>query len=114
MRILEEIKETGSVDRSYYIGMRGRTITAKDAQNVRLDRARGVYVVRVDLDSPAEKAGFQPHDVVISIAGEDISTQQDFVSLLYDYRPGDIIAFEVIRNQVQQTLQMELGSSQSS
>ncbi len=114
VRILAELKETGKVDRSYYIGLHGRTISDRDARNLRLGEIRGVVVVNVDLDSPAEEAGFRPYDVIVSVAGEKIITQQDFVSLLYDYRPGDVISFEVIRNQNRRTLQMELGSSQNS
>lgn len=111
VRILDELKRTGKVDRSYYIGLIGRTISERDARTEGLSQTRGVLVVRVDMESPASKAGFRPHDVIVSVAGEEISTQQDFVSLLYDYRPGDVISFEVIRNQNRETLFMELGSS---
>ena len=114
VRILAELKERGRVDRSYYIGLRGRTISDRIAARLRLGDTRGVLVETVDLDSPAQEAGFRPYDVIVSVASEKITTQQDFVSLLYDFRPGDIIAFEVVRNQQRLTLQMKLGSSQKS
>jgi len=113
IRILNEIKETGRVDRSYYIGMRGRTVSARDASNERLERPRGVLVVRVDMDSPAWEAGFRPHDVIVSMAGGSVNTQEDFISLLYDFRPGEVIPFEIIRNQRRQKLEMKLGSNQN-
>jgi serine protease Do len=114
VRILDEIKEKGSVDRSYYIGMHGRTVTAKDAATEHLENPTGVLVVRVDLDSPAWKAGFRPHDVIVTMAGGPIHTQEDFVSLLYDFRPGDVIPFTLIRQTEEFAVQMELGSSQNS
>jgi serine protease Do len=114
VRILDELKATGMVDRSYYIGLIGRTVTSRDASIIGLNEVRGVLVVEVDADSPAAEAGFGPGDVIVTVAGEEISTQQDFVSLLYDYRPGDSIPFGIVRDRKILTFTMKLGSSQDS
>lgn len=110
IRVLDEIREKGFVDRSYYTGLRGRTIPARWARSLGLREARGFIVENVDLNSPADRAGFRPYDVIQSIAGEDINTQEDIVARMYEYRPGDIVRMEVIREGRVVPLEMQLGS----
>ncbi len=109
IRIVEELRKHGEVDRSLYTGFWVWDVDRRIAQALELSEARGVLVRDVDPGSPAEKAGFQPYDVIISVAGERISTQNDLVARLYDYRPGDSVYFSVIRDGAERTIQMRLG-----
>lgn len=109
LRIVEELREHGKVDRSFYTGLRVWDVDRRIAQALDLSEARGVLVRDVDPGSPAEKAGFQPYDVIVSVAGEKISTQNDVVARLYDYRPGDSVGFSVIRDGAVREIQMRLG-----
>ncbi len=109
-RILTELRENGFVDRSYYIGLLGRTMTPRIARQWNLSPSSGVIVESVDPRSPAEKAGFQPWDIIVSVAAERIDTQPDFAARLYDFRPGDTVEIGVIRRGRSIALEMELGS----
>jgi len=110
IEILEELRDKGYVDRSYYTGLHGKTIPAQWAQALGLAEARGVVVEAVDPGSPADLAGFQPYDVIRSFGGDSVDTRDDFLSYLFQYRPGETVSMQVIRSGSVIELEMELGS----
>jgi len=110
VRVLEELRDNGFVDRAYYTGLRGRTLPARWAEALGLAEAKGVVVENVDPGSPAEQAGFQPYDVILKVASESITDQTDFVGRLFEYRPGDDVLMEVVREGKMVSISMKLGS----
>ncbi|NNF04747.1 MAG: PDZ domain-containing protein [Rhodothermales bacterium] len=98
VRVLDEIREKGYVDRSYYTGLRGRAVTARIAQALGLPETRGVFVEEIDPGSPADEGGFMPYDVIMTVGGETVSDRESFVAALLEYRPGDRLEFEVYRD----------------
>lgn len=108
-RIVDELREKGRVDRSYYTGLYGVDVDRNIATELRLQSIQGVLVERIDPRSPAEVAGFKPWDVIIGIDGEVIDNRAAFVARLYDYRPGDDLNVNVIRAGEIISLEMELG-----
>lgn len=109
LRIIEELREHGKVDRSYYTGLHVGSVDRRIAQALDLLEARGVLVRDVDPGSPAEKAGFQLYDVIVSVAGERINTPNDVVARLYDYRPGDSVGFRIVRDGAERDISMRLA-----
>ncbi len=109
LRIIDELKERGSVDRSYYTGLYGISVDARIARAVGLDAALGVFVQDVDPNSPAERAGFLAYDVIVSVQGEPVADRNDFVARIYDFRPGDTIEFDVVRGGQVRRLNMQIG-----
>lgn len=110
VRVLEELRDNGFVDRAYYTGLRGRTLPERWAQTLGLKEAKGVVVENVDPGSPAEQAGFKPYDVIVMVANEPIKDQSDFVGRLFEYRPGDEVPMQVIREGNNMPIRMKLGS----
>lgn len=110
VRILTELRENGFVDRSYFIGLRGQTMTSWIARKWNLSPSLGVIVESVDPNSPAEKAGFQPFDIIISVSDDRINNQPDFATRLRDFLPGDTVKIEIVRRGRPITLVMKLGS----
>lgn len=113
VRVLDEIREKGFVDRAYYTGLRGRTLPAQWAQSLGLSQAKGVVVESVDPGSPAAKAGFKPYDVIMEVAGASINDQSDFVGRLFEYRPGDNVPLKVVREGQLVEINMTLGSQRA-
>ncbi len=109
LRIVEELREHGKVDRSFYTGLRVWDVDGRIASALDLAEARGVLVRDVDSGSPAEKAGFQPYDVIVSVAGEKVANQNDVLARLYDYRPGDAVQFSIVRDGAGREITMRLG-----
>ena len=111
-RIIEELKQNGEIDRSYYTGLYGVDVNQRIARALGLQTAAGVFVQDIDRDSPAEEAGFEPYDVIVGIDGENVTNRNEFVARLYDFRPGDRVRFDVIRGGAERQLNMSLGRSQ--
>lgn len=109
IRIIDELRENGSVDRSLYTGLRVSGITPNIARALDLPSTRGVLVRDVDRGSPADEAGFAPYDVIISVEGEAVNDHNDVVVRLYDFRPGDQVRFGVIRDGQALEMAMRLG-----
>ena len=113
VRILEELRDKGYVDRAYYTGLQGRTLPARWAQALGLSEARGVVVEEVDPGSPADLAGFQPYDVIRGFEGNAIDSREDFLAYLFEKRPGESVSLNVIRNGQMIQLDMILGSQRA-
>lgn len=107
--IVNELQTSGEVDRSYYTGLRGLDVNSRIARALGLNEARGFIVRDVDPSSPAEAAGFRPYDVILSFEGEAIDGQLDLAGRLYDFRPGDTVQLEVLRDARTINLSMTLG-----
>ena len=110
VRILEEIRDKGFVDRAYYTGLQGRTLPLRWAQALGISEARGVVVEEVDPGSPADLAGFLPYDVIRTFEGERVDTREDFLAYLFEFRPGETVSLGVLRNGTIIPIEMELGS----
>jgi serine protease Do len=114
VRIVAELREKGKIDRSYYIGLYGADVNARYAQALGLQEARGVLIQDVDADSPADRAGFRPYDVIVSMEGEAIANRSDFTARLYDFRPGDRVRIGILRDGDPRELVMEIGRQEGS
>ena len=108
-RIINELRETGYVDRSYYTGISFVSITARIAEALGLESTRGVLIADVDSGSPAEEAGLLPYDLIVALQDESISNQEDYVARIYDFRPGDIVTYHVSRNNRNVQLSLQIG-----
>jgi serine protease Do len=83
-RIVADLRQYGQV-RAVWIGAHGRTITSSDDAG---GRPRGFRVRSVEPGSPAEKAGIHPGDVVVSVDGSPIDSQEAFETALSTRGPG--------------------------
>jgi len=72
---------------------------------------RGVTISNVMTGSPADIAGFQANDVILSVNGEAVEGGMSrAVDLIKLRKPGETASFVVLRNGVQTTLMATLGS----
>lgn len=108
-RIIEELREKGFIDRSYYTGLAVMNVDERIARALRLERASGAFIRDVDPGSPAEAAGLLPYDVIIEIEGERITNSNDYVARIYDFRPGDTVGVTVLRDGKPRDLNLRIG-----
>lgn len=71
----------------------------------------GVYVAEVDPGSPAEEAGMQEGDMIISMDGVAIEMTDDIIDVRNQHVPGDEIEVVVERNGRQIELNLVIGDS---
>jgi len=108
-RIINEIRDYGYVDRSYYTGISFVPVTAQIAQALDLEDTRGVLIADVDSGSPGEEAGFLPYDLIVALEDEPILNQDDYVARIFDFRPGDLVTYHVVRNNRKVQLSLQIG-----
>ena len=58
---------------------------------------------------PADKAGIQPGDRIISVDGSEIAQQTDLGNVIQQYSAGDVLEITVARDGQMTTLQLTLG-----
>ncbi|HUN66923.1 MAG TPA: trypsin-like peptidase domain-containing protein [Bacteroidota bacterium] len=106
--VVEELKKKGKIERNLWTGLEVQNVDVRVARYFGLPKAEGVIVSDVVRESPAEKAGFKPGDIIIEANGEKIATDQDITSLLIDARAGDIMKMKVIRERKTIALDLRL------
>ncbi|WNO08543.1 trypsin-like peptidase domain-containing protein [Teredinibacter sp. KSP-S5-2] len=96
MRTLTDIIEFGRVVRGW-LGVQASPLTPQLANAFELPSTRGVLVTAVDRNSPAEKAGILPGDVIVRVNNQLIGSGRWAMQEVAESRPGDKIEIEVIR-----------------
>lgn len=99
-RIVADLREFGQV-RAVWIGAHGRTFTTNESGG---GRPRGFSVRSVEPGSPAEKAGIKSGDVVVSVDGAPIDSQEAFETALSTRGPGKPMKISVRTNGAERAL----------
>ncbi|HEX8299588.1 MAG TPA: trypsin-like peptidase domain-containing protein [Rubricoccaceae bacterium] len=110
-RVVEELRSTGRVDRAFYTGLNVRPLTDRMVRQLGLDNSAGLIVASVDENSPAARAGLRPYDVIVSIGGAAVRTNEDVRQRLVDNRPGDTVELGLIREGETTTARVTLGTT---
>ena len=95
--IVQELQETGEVKRPW-LGIAFSEITKEVQEYFDLDNKNGVVVIEVYKDSPADKAGLKPYDIIREIDRKEVKSTSDVSELIKDKEVGDKIMFKVLRN----------------
>ncbi|MGI8998871.1 MAG: S1C family serine protease [Candidatus Limnocylindria bacterium] len=59
--------------------------------------------------SPAEAAGLQSGDIIVSVDGEQLSADADLATLILPHAPGDTITLRVLRDSSAREVEVTLG-----
>lgn len=71
--------------------------------------AEGALITAVETVSPANNAGVQINDVVVSVDGEALSVQRTLRDVIAQKSPGDVIVLTVIRGEETLEISVTLG-----
>ena len=97
-QVVPQLKANGKIARAW-LG-----VSTSDAA------PRDGAVVQQVTGGPAQKAGFQPGDVVLQFDGKAIRTASDLSEAVIQRKPGDTVKVEVQRNGRRETLTVTLGT----
>ncbi|MCD6041077.1 MAG: putative serine protease, MucD [Burkholderiales bacterium] len=98
----------GRVERGR-VGVSIQEVTQSLAQSFGLDRPRGALVSQVEKDSPAEKAGLRPGDVLLGVNGKTIERSAEVPPLVAAVKPGSKATFDVWRDKGKRQVTVTVG-----
>ena len=76
-RVVDELIHFGKVRRGW-LGVSLQEIDLQLSHHFKLDRKKGVLVVRVAEKSPAKAAGLKRSDIILAIEGHEVTSKSDF------------------------------------
>ena len=107
-KIIKELKEDGKIDRDFEIGLRIQTIDEGLANYYKLKTTKGVIVTKVYPGTPANEAGIEVGDIITKIDGYQISNEGTMQSVFFEFRVGQTIKIDLIRDNKNIVKEMKL------
>jgi serine protease Do len=107
--VVSQIQENGVVERGW-LGVSIQDVDRNLAESFGLDRPRGALIAQVGRDSPAERAGLQSGDVIVTFDDEPIETSADLPHVVGLIAPGSRVEALVVRDGDEQRVTVEVGA----
>jgi S1-C subfamily serine protease len=107
-RAASEVLKHGRPRRGY-LGIAGQPIQLTERQRGGLDRDRGLLIVGITADAPADQAGLLVGDVLVDFDGQPISSPEDLLDLLTADRVGRTVAARLLRGGTLQTVNLSVS-----
>ena len=106
--IMQQIIEHGRVSRGW-LGVEGSELTAQAAISTNNPGIRGVLIVGIFIDSPADMAGLRRGDIVVAVNHQPVSSIRDLLDQIIQFKPGQTIMLELYRGPKRMHLEMEVA-----
>lgn len=108
MEVMKSIIEHGQVIRGW-LGIEVQPLTPDLAESFGLSGRPGIVVAGIFRDGPAQKAGLQLGDVILSIDGTAASDGRRSMNQVARIKPSDKVSILVMRNGKELKLMAEVG-----
>jgi len=103
--ILRQLRESGRIRRGW-LGVRIQRINEDLAARLGLDRAQGALVAGMTDDGPADKAGLQNGDVIMSFDGREVADERALPRIVAEAEVGRTVPVEVVRSGQRRTFEV--------
>ena len=107
--IVEKLKTGKAITRGY-LGIQIQAVDEDLASSLGIPKNRGEFVQTVQPGEPAEKAGIRPGDIILTIAGKEITREQTLSFIVANIAPGTRIPVELIRDGRRSTVTATVGT----
>jgi S1-C subfamily serine protease len=111
-RVADALLQHGRVKRGY-LGVNTQQVRLPDATQDELGQKRGLLVVSVESDSPAEKGGLMLGDTIVGVGNESVQNHNDLLSSLNANEVGNDVAIKILRSGQVQSVSVTLGERPS-
>ncbi len=110
--ILPQLKRDGRVARGY-LGVTLRDLDPDLSRSLKLAPSAGALVQDVTDGSPGARAGIRPYDVIVSVDGARVRTNDDLIRHIAARPPGAGTTLQVLRDGLEQSVSLRLGERPS-
>ena len=108
LAILPQLKARGRVSRGF-IGVVLTDVTPDLQRSLKLPVARGALVQDVSDGAPAARAGVRAYDIIVSVDGRDVWTNEELIRDISGRQPGSVARLEILRDGRRQATQVKLA-----
>ncbi len=110
--ITKQLISGGKITRGY-IGATIQNLSDEMADSWGLSGRKGAVVADLTSGGPAQRAGLQPGDVVVSVNGHPVTTSSEMTREVAKGHAGDVLHLEVYRNGKQRAIDVKSGTRPS-
>jgi serine protease Do len=96
-KIMESLRRDGSINRDFNVGLRVQQVDERIAKYLDLKKVQGVVISEIAYGSPAERAGFEPGDIILEIDDQKIRRDNDVLTVINDGVVGQTLKFVIQR-----------------
>jgi len=109
--IIPQLQKNGHVTRGW-LGVSIQDVTPELAKSFGLEKNRGALVAEVIKASPAEKAGIEQGDIILTLNGREIVESKELSRMMAATPVGDAVTLSVLRNGKTITCRVSAGEMQ--
>jgi len=110
--VIDELKAGNDRVRPW-MGITMQDLTPDLAAYFNLDVTEGVIINAVVADAPADRAGLQRGDVILSLAGQKITGAEQLQAIIRSHQVGDLVEIVVNRDGAEKNFVVKLEASKS-
>ncbi len=110
--VMTQLISSGTVKRGFVgigVGEDKGAITPEIQEAMGLSSRDGILIDKIEPDTPAEKAGLDRGDVIVSLNGVKIKGFQDFLFRIADHSPGEKVELGIIHNKKEKIVELTLS-----
>ncbi|ERJ18280.1 serine protease Do protein [Salinisphaera shabanensis E1L3A] len=107
MDVAKQLRNSGSVTRGW-LGVQIQDVDRELAESFKLKRPEGALVARVMPDSPAEAAGLEAGDVILSFNDQPVDSAASLPPLVGTVAPGESASVTVLRDGEREEIDVEI------
>jgi serine protease Do len=106
--VMDQIIQGGKVSRAF-LGVAIQPVTPDIAKAFKLPNSEGALISDVSANSPAERAGLKPGDVVTKVDGRSVADSRALQLMVGEMKPGRTVRLSVVRDGAEREYSVNLG-----
>lgn len=106
--VLSQLQESGHIVRGW-LGVKIQQVNDEIADSLGLTANKGAMVLEVTKGGPAEKAGLQGGDVILSFGGQEIGLNKSLPRLVADAKVGSTVEVKLWRKGARKEIDVKIG-----
>jgi serine protease Do len=106
--VIDQLKQYGHARRGW-LGVNIQSVNDEIAESLGLDKPRGALIASVHDGGPAQKAGVQPGDVVLTFDGKEVTDMRRLPRIVAETPIDKVVKVTVWRKRKEVTLDVKVG-----